>query len=241
MVISVTDFDKNYGETVAVAGLSFEVGRGDVLGMLGPNGAGKTTTLRVLTGIIPPTRGSLSINGCDIVRDAVAAKKQVAFVPDDPHLFDSLTVWEHLDFIAAAYQVNNWQAAATALLEQFELSDKRETAARELSRGMRQKVVLACAYLYDPAAILFDEPMTGLDPRGIRTLKDSIRQRAEQGAACVISSHLLSLIEDLCSHLLILHKGRRLYFGTMEEAHRQYPNLEGESSLEDIFFRATED
>ena len=115
MVISVTDFDKNYGQTIAVEGLSFEVGRGDVLGMLGPNGAGKTTTLRALTGIIPPTRGSLSINGCDIVRDPVAAKRQVAFVPDDPHLFDSLTVWEHLDFIAAAYQVNDWEAAAAAL------------------------------------------------------------------------------------------------------------------------------
>jgi ABC-2 type transport system ATP-binding protein len=241
MVISVTEFDKNYGETIAVEGLSFEVGRGDVLGMLGPNGAGKTTTLRALTGIIPPTRGSLSINGFDIVRDPVAAKKQVAFVPDDPHLFDALTVWEHLDFIAAAYRVNDWEAAAAALLGQFELIEKKETAARELSRGMRQKVALACAYLFDPAAILFDEPMTGLDPRGIRTLKESIRQRAAQGVACVISSHLLSLIEDLCSHLLILHKGRRLYFGTMEAAHRRYPNLEGESSLEDIFFRATED
>ena len=161
-------------------------------------------------------------------------------MPDDPRLFDSLTVWEHLDFMAAAYRLPDFAAAAESLLAEFELSDNRHTAARELSRGMRQKAAICCAYLHRPSAILFDEPMTGLDPRGIRTLKNSIRRQAAAGAAVVISSHLLSLVEDLCTDLLILHQGRRLFFGTMADARARYPELEGESSLEAIFFRATE-
>lgn len=239
-MISVADFSKNYGEHLAVQRLSFDVAAGSILGMLGPNGAGKTTTLRVMAGILQPTTGRITIAGHDVVENPVAAKQQLALVPDDPHLFDSLTVWEHLDFIAAAYRVPNFSKAAEVLLRQFDLTDKRDTAVSELSRGMRQKVAICCAYLHQPSAILFDEPMTGLDPRGIRTLKASIREQAAGGAAVVISSHLLSLVEDLCTHLLILHRGGSLFCGTLAEARTRYPNLEGESSLEDIFFKATE-
>lgn len=239
-MISVTGFSKNYSETLAVQDLSFEVAAGSVLGMLGPNGAGKTTTLRAMAGILQPTAGRLVIRSHDVVQDPIAAKQQLALVPDDPRLFDSLTVWEHLDFIASAYRVADFAPFAEALLEQFELADKRDTTARELSRGMRQKVAICCAYLHRPSAILFDEPMTGLDPRGIRTLKESIRQQAAAGAAVVISSHLLSLIEDLCTDLLILHQGKRLFWGTLDDARIRYPDLEGESSLEAIFFKATE-
>ncbi len=239
-MISVQGFSKNYGETLAVQELSFDAAAGSILGMLGPNGAGKTTTLRALAGVLQPTAGRLLIGGHDIVADPLAAKRQLALVPDDPRLFDSLTVWEHLDFIAAAYRVPDFAPAAAALLEQFELTEQRDTMARELSRGMRQKVALCCAYLHRPAAILLDEPMTGLDPRGIRTLKNSIRQQAAGGAAVIISSHLLSLVEDLCTHLLILHHGRRLFCGSLEEARARYPDLEGDSSLEAVFFKATE-
>jgi ABC-2 type transport system ATP-binding protein len=239
-VISVTGYCKSYGETLAVQDLTLDVAAGSILGMLGPNGAGKTTTLRALAGILRPTAGRLSICGCDIAADPIAAKRQLAFVPDDPRLFDSLTVWEHLEFIAAAYRVPDFAAVAGPLLEQFELVEKRNTVARELSRGMRQKVAICCAYLHRPAAILFDEPLTGLDPRGIRTLKDSIRQRAAAGAAVIVSSHLLSLIEDLCTEVLIMHRGRSLFHGTMEEALVRYPDLEGENSLEAVFFKATQ-
>jgi ABC-2 type transport system ATP-binding protein len=239
-MISVTGFSKNYGETQAVEDLSFEVAAGSILAMLGPNGAGKTTTLRALAGILQPAAGRITIGGHDIVQDPVAAKQRLAFVPDDPHLFDPLTVWEHLDFIAAAYRVDGFSSAAESLLEQFELTEKRYTPARELSRGMRQKVAICCAYLHRPSAVFFDEPMTGLDPRGIRTLKTSIRQQAAGGAAVVISSHLLSLVEDLSTDLLIMHHGRRLFCGTMEEARASYPDREGESSLESVFFKATE-
>ena len=239
-MISVSGFSKNYGGTLAVQDLSFEVGAGAILGMLGPNGAGKTTTLRAMAGILQPTAGGIMIAGYDIVKEPIAAKQRLALVPDDPRLFDSLTVWEHLQFIAAAYRVSDFSAAAESLLEQFELTGQRDTPARELSRGMRQKTAICCAYLHRPSVILLDEPMTGLDPRGIRTLKDSIRQQACAGAAVIISSHLLSLIEDLCTDLLILHHGRRLFAGTMGEARARYPDLEGEGSLEAVFFKATE-
>ena len=190
-MIEVEDYHKTYRETVAVAGLSFEVAAGTILGLVGPNGAGKTTTLRALAGIIRPTRGRLSIAGHDVVHDSLAAKRELAYIPDDPKLFDALTVWEHLEFIASAYRVADFAPKGEALLQQFELVEKRRTMAQELSRGMRQKVAICCAYLHDPKAILFDEPLTGLDPYAIRTLKASIAERAAAGAAVVVSSHLL--------------------------------------------------
>jgi len=240
-LIRVADFHKVYRNTVAVAGLSFEVGPGDVLGLVGPNGAGKTTTLRALVGIIPPTQGRLSVAGFDVTADPVAAKQELAYVPDDPKLFDALTIREHIEFTAAPYRLaaHQTEARAEELLRQFDLTEKRDTLAQELSRGMRQKVAVVCAYLHNPRVILFDEPLTGLDPRGIRTLKDSIVQRAQSGATVIISSHLLSLVEDLCTHLLILDRGKRLFFGRIEEARTAFAGG-GEASLEEVFFRATE-
>jgi ABC-2 type transport system ATP-binding protein len=238
--IVVQEFHKSYDRTAAVAGLSFVVMPGQILGLLGPNGAGKTTTMRAICGILPPTHGRLLVAGHDVVAQPVRAKEQLAYVPDDPHLFDTLTVWEHLEFTAAAYRVANFGPAAERLLLQFELTEKRNTVAQELSRGMRQKVAISCAYLHDPRAILLDEPLTGLDPRGIRTMKQSVRERAEAGAAILVSSHLLALIEDLCTHLLILHHGRRLFFGPMAEARAAFVGIDQDASLEELFFRATE-
>jgi ABC-2 type transport system ATP-binding protein len=239
-MIDVADFHKTYGETVAVQGLSFKVSPGTVLGLVGPNGAGKTTTLRALAGIIPPTRGRMSVAGHDLSVDPVAAKYELAYVPDDPKLFEALTVWEHLKFIAAAYRVPDFEQKAMALLEEFELLEKRETLAQELSRGIRQKVAICCGYLHHPRAILFDEPLTGLDPRAIRTMKDSVASQAADGAAVIISSHLLGLVEDLCSQLLILNRGKCLFFGPLQEARARFVDLDSGASLEEVFFRATE-
>jgi ABC-2 type transport system ATP-binding protein len=239
-LIRVHDYHKSYRETIAVAGLSFEVPAGAILGLVGPNGAGKTTTMRALAGIIRPTRGTLSIAGHDVVADPLAAKRALAYIPDDPKLFDALSVWEHLEFIASAYRVADFVPKGEALLQRFELTEKRKTMAQELSRGMRQKVAICCAYLHEPQAILFDEPLTGLDPHAIRTLKASILERAAAGAAILVSSHLLALVEDLCTHLLILHKGRSLFYGSLAEARVRYADLKGEASLEEVFFRATD-
>jgi ABC-2 type transport system ATP-binding protein len=237
-MIQVVDYHKLYRQTVAVAGISFEVQPGQILGLLGPNGAGKTTTMRAIAGIIPPTSGRLIVAGRDVVADPVGAKRELAYVPDDPKLFEALTVWEHLLFMADAYRVAEWEPIGQRLLEQFELIEKRDTPTQELSRGMRQKVAIACAYLHDPRAILFDEPLTGLDPRGIRTMKQSVRDRAASGAAVIVSSHLLALVEDLCTHLLILHRGKQLFWGTADQARTSFAS--GEQSLEEVFFTATE-
>lgn len=238
-VIEVQHFHKVYQDTVAVRSLSFAIDAGQILGLVGPNGAGKTTTLRALAGIHPPTKGELIVNGINLKDDPVAAKKSLAYVPDDPKLFEALTVWEHLEFIAAAYRVDRWTDRGERLLEQFELAEKRDALAQELSRGMRQKVAICCAYLYEPKAILFDEPHTGLDPRGIRTIKQFILGCARQGAAVIVSSHMLSLVEDLCTHLLILHRGESLYFGPIAQARETFAGSDDEN-LEQVFFRATE-
>jgi ABC-2 type transport system ATP-binding protein len=161
-------------------------------------------------------------------------------VPDDPKLFESLTIWEHLEFVAAAYRVADFAAKSESLLRTFELEEKRNASAQDLSRGMRQKVAIACAYLHDPAAILFDEPLTGLDPTGIRTAKKSIAARAKNGSAIVVSSHLLALVEDICTHLLILNRGKRLFFGRIDEAREFYSSAGNQASLEEVFFRAIE-
>jgi ABC-2 type transport system ATP-binding protein len=238
--IIVQEFHKSYERVVAVEGLSFAVMPGQILGLLGPNGAGKTTTMRAICGIIPPTHGRLMVAGHDVVSDPIRAKQQLAYVPDDPHLFESLTVWEHLEFAASVYRVENFEPQAEALLTRFELLEKRNTTAQELSRGMRQKVAICSAYLHNPRAVLFDEPLTGLDPRGIRTMKQSVRERAAAGVAFLISSHLLALVEDLCTHLLIVHHGKRLFFGEVAEARSSFSGVDADASLEEVFFRATE-
>lgn len=238
-MIQVENYVKTYRSTLAVSGLSFTVTPGSVLGLVGPNGAGKSTTLRALAGIIPPSSGKLLVAGCDIVQDPLGAKNRMAFIPDEPQLFEVLTVWEHLEFTAAVYRIPDFAPLGEQLLTQFELTEKRNSIAQELSRGMRQKVAICCAYLHQPQAILFDEPLTGLDPRGIRTLKSSIKERAAAGAAVMVSSHLLDLIDDLCTHLLILHHGQSLFQGTLAEA-KSLMEIHGGASLEDVFFQFTE-
>jgi ABC-2 type transport system ATP-binding protein len=240
-VIRVRDLHKSYGGKIAVAGLSFTVEPGQVLGLVGPNGAGKTTTLQVLSGILPGAHEELSIGGFHVIRQPIQAKRLLAFVPDEPMLFDLLTVWEHLRYIAAAYDVRNYEPKGEALLEQFELADLRNTLTSELSRGMKQRLSLCCAYLHDPKAILLDEPLTGIDPRGIRTAKDTLKEHAANGAAIILSSHLLDIVEDVCTHLLILQEGQSVFFGSLDEARDKYKSFDGEASLEEAFLRATAD
>lgn len=239
-MIHVVDFSKTYRATEAVKHLSFQVAPGEVLGLVGPNGAGKTSTLRALAGIIPLSGGAIRVAGHDIATEPVAAKSRLAYVPDDPRLFDNLTVWEHLMFIAATYRVENWEPRATELLEQFELTPKRDALAQELSRGMRQKLAICCAYLHAPDALLLDEPLTGLDPRGIRQMKQSVREQAGRGAAIIVSSHQLELVEGICSHLLILHRGENRFFGRIEDARQVAAGMSGDVTLEEVFFRVTE-
>ena len=241
-MIEAEQLTKRYAGRTAVDGLSFAVRGGEILGLVGPNGAGKTTTLRALAGIHPPTSGSVRIAGHDVEREPIAAKRLLALIPDEPQLFSSLTVWEHLDFTARVYGVRDWMDAGERLLAELELLDRRDSMADELSRGMRQKVAVASALLHEPRALLLDEPLTGLDPRGIRTLYDILRRRAADGAAVVLSSHLLGQIEGLCTSFLILREGRLLFHGSRDALRDRYADEVGPgASLEDIFFHVTED
>ena len=238
-MIEVRDFHKAFADHVAVRGVTFRVEPGELLGIIGPNGAGKTTTMRAIAGIIPASRGRLSVAGFAVDEDPIAAKSRLAFVPDEPPLFPDLTVEEHVRFYANVYRVADARATADRLIEEFELSSKMRTPASNLSRGMRQKLAICCAYLHDPQAILFDEPLTGLDPQGIRVLKRSLRERAEQGAAVMISSHLLAMVEDLCTHVLILAGGTQRFCGPLDELRRRFDTEESVTRLEEIFFAAT--
>jgi ABC-2 type transport system ATP-binding protein len=238
-VIDVQDFHKAFGKHAAVQGITFRVEPGELLAIIGPNGAGKTTTMRAIAGIIPPSRGRLSVTGFDVATDAMSAKSRLAFVADDAPLFHDLTVEEHLSFYASIYRVSDARARALRLLGEFELNSKLRTPASDLSRGMRQKLAICCAYLHDPQAMLFDEPLTGLDPQGIRVFKRSLQERAAQGAAVMISSHMLAMVEDLCTHVLILDGGVQRFFGPIDELRTSFDPVDAAASLEDIFFAAT--
>jgi ABC-2 type transport system ATP-binding protein len=237
--IEVVNFTKSYGSFVAVKDFSFTVRPGEILGLVGPNGAGKTTTLRALGGIHPPTSGQVRIGGHDIVADAVEAKRRLAFFPDEPRLFDYLTTEEHLQFSAAIYGVAEWRVPMNELIEEFELTDKRKALPAELSRGMKQKLMIACGFIHSPEVMIFDEPLTGLDPLGIRRMKESINRRKQGGAAVILSSHLLHLVEELCDTVAIIQKGTRLAYGTIDDLKWQIAQGRGDVSLEDAFLSMT--
>jgi ABC-2 type transport system ATP-binding protein len=195
--------------------------------------------LRCLTGIIPATAGSIRIAGHDIATDPIAAKRALAFFPDEPRLFDYLTVSQHLAFVARIYGVRDYTALADTLLEELELADKAHQLPGALSRGMKQKLAIACGLLHGPSVMFFDEPLTGLDPLGIRRMKDSILKRARAGATIILSSHLLHLLEEVCSHVLILKRGEKIADGTLAEVAARFSQGEPNVSLEDVFIRAT--
>ncbi len=235
-MIEVLGLTKAYRDVTAVDSLSFNVASGEVLGLVGPNGAGKTTTLRCISGILPPGAGTIRIAGHDLASEPVEAKRHLAFMPDEPNLFPYLTVADHLALTARLYSVPDAEAKGKNLLQELELTGKEEALPQELSRGMKQKLVIACGLLHDPSALVFDEPLTGIDPGGIRRMKQTIVRRAKEGAAVVVSSHLLPLVEEICDRVLILSRGKLALLGSLDEIRAHA----GEESLEEIFLRVTE-
>ena len=223
----------------AVDDLSLQVAGGEIVGLIGPNGAGKTTTLRSLAGILRPTSGQVIIDGHDLVTDAIAAKRQLAFMPDEPHLFEYLTVEEHLRLVGRLYQVEDFERRAHALIEELELMGKQRSLPGELSRGMRQKVVIACGLVRDSSTLLFDEPLTGLDPIGIRRMRETIVSRGRAGACVLVSSHLLHLVEEICTRVIIMDHGHKVADGTVAELASRADLAVAGSSLEQIFLRVT--
>jgi ABC-2 type transport system ATP-binding protein len=239
-VLEVQNLTKQYRKFVALSDLSFSVGSGEIVGLLGPNGAGKTTCLRCITGIVRPTAGSIRVGGFDMATQDQEAKRRLAFVPEQPNPYEMLTVWEHLRFVALAYNFKEgFEERATALLTRFELTSKRDELVGTLSKGMRQKLTIACAFLHRAQVFLFDEPLIGLDPRGARELRHAIIEAArEEKAAVLVSTHMLDTAQTLCDRILILRQGIKIAEGTLSDLRNRTP-FGNDASLEDVFLSLT--
>ena len=231
---------KYYRTTLAVDGIGFTVSDGEILGLLGPNGAGKTTILRSIAGIVQPTSGRITVNGHDLATDERNAKRSLAFVPETPNPFDMLTVYEHLRFIAMAYDtLDKFEERASTLLDKFDLEEKRNDLVLTLSKGMKQKLAVACAFVHDAQVLLFDEPLIGIDPKGSRELKDLMLSAKEAGCAILVSTHMLDTAERLCDRILIIDRGRKVAEGSLKELHER-AQMGEDATLEDMFLKLTE-
>jgi ABC-2 type transport system ATP-binding protein len=239
-MLQVEGLSKDYKDVRAVNNVSFHVSPGEILGLLGPNGAGKTTVLRSICGLLRPTAGRITVAGHDVETDEVAAKRALGFVPDNPHCYELLTVREHLKFITLAFGVPFDESAVAVLLERLELGEKRDHLVVTLSRGMQQKLAAACAFIHEPPVMLFDEPLTGVDPRGQRELRLMMQEARDRGRAIVVSTHMLDTAENLTDRILILNHGVKVTEGSLSEL-RTRAHVEGDSSLEDVFLKLTEE
>jgi ABC-2 type transport system ATP-binding protein len=232
---------KYYKKTLAVDGLSFDVGDGEIVGLLGPNGAGKTTVLRCITGIVQMSEGRIEVDGIDLAKNEQDVKRRIAFVPEVPTPYEMLTVWEHLRFIAMAYQtMDRFEQRADALMRRFDLYDRRNDLVLSLSKGMKQKLAIACAFVHEATTILLDEPLIGIDPKGTRELKDMIAHAKDRGDSILISTHMLDTAEHLCNRIIILQHGRILAEGSLAELHER-ARMGKDASLEDVFLTLTEE
>ena len=234
-MIKLNELTKDYGTTIAVNKLSLHVAAGEIYGFIGPNGAGKTTTIRMMGGILAPTSGSIIVGGLDMAKNPVEAKKMIGFVPDRPFLYEKLTGMEFLRFSADLYDVKSdiFSQKAQNLLREFALWDWADELIEAYSHGMKQRLIIASALLHDPRVLIIDEPMVGLDPAAVHMVKDILQELASNQTTIFISTHTLSIAEDLCHRIGLIHKGTLLAQGTLDEL-KHIANL-GEAKLEEVF------
>jgi ABC-2 type transport system ATP-binding protein len=238
-MIVLEGLTKRYGDFTAVAGIDLEIGASQIFGLLGPNGAGKTTTLRMIAGILQPDAGRVLVAGHDNVHEPRRARALLGFVPDRPFVYDKLTGAELLRFSAGLYGLEGpgVESRIDELLELWDLGPWRDQLVESYSHGMRQKLILSCALVHRPAALVVDEPMVGLDPRSAWLLKDVLRTFADHGGTVLVSTHTLELAENLCDRLAVIDRGRVVASGSIDDLRRQ---AESESAgLEEIFLRIT--
>ena len=238
-MIELRNLTKRFGDIVAVNRLNLSVSEGEIFGFIGPNGAGKTTTLRMMSGIIAPSEGSVVIDGMNLADHPAQVKKKIGFIPDRPFLYEKLTAMEFLKFIADLYGVNAglFRERAERILRQFSLHHWSDELIESFSHGMKQRLIISAAILHDPKVIIVDEPMVGLDPAGIRMVKDLFRSLAKMGTTLFMSTHTLTVAEDVCDRIGIIHKGLLIATGTTEEL-RQCARLH-EGDLEEVFLILT--
>lgn len=231
---------KFYGTTPAVNGISLKVEPGEIFGFLGPNGAGKTTSIRMATGIFPPTAGSILVNGLDIQKDPGLCKAKIGYVPDRPYVYEKLTGWEFIEFIMDLYECNSEHSRDLArhYLKMFQIDHAVERLIEDYSHGMKQKLVILTSLLHEPALIVIDEPMVGLDPRGARSLKDLFKKLSSDGTSIFLSTHTMSVAEEMCDRISIINQGKILATGTMAELRARGHN---DDDLEALFLRITEE
>lgn len=238
-MLQVHNLVKFYRSTPAVNGVSFEVRPGEIVGLLGPNGAGKTTAMRCIAGILLPSSGQILINGYDLSHDQKNAKSGLAYVPEVPSLYELLTVEEHLRFIAMCFErMDGFESRSESLLKKYDLIEKRNAFVATLSKGMRQKLAVACAMIHDASVLLLDEPLIGIDPRGAHEFKQELTRARDEGAAILISTHLLDTAERFCDRVIIMAKGRHLVEGTIDEL-RKKADMQ-HATLEQIFLKITD-
>jgi ABC-2 type transport system ATP-binding protein len=238
-MILIHNLTKRFGNTVAVNNLNLLVKPGEIFGFIGPNGAGKTTTIRIIGGILSPTEGDVTVAGISMADDPVRAKKEIGFIPDRPYLYEKLTGMEFMRFSAALYGVDEacLLPKAKGLLEQFSLWDWSSELIEAYSHGMKQRLIIAAALLHDPRVLIVDEPMVGLDPAGIKLVKTILRSLADQGTTVFMSTHTLSIAEDICDRIGIIHRGNLIAMGNTGEL-RQSAKA-GEADLEEVFLILT--
>ncbi|MBZ5531577.1 MAG: ABC transporter ATP-binding protein [Acidobacteriia bacterium] len=230
---------KCYASLPAVSNVSFTIRPGEILGYLGPNGSGKSTTVKMITGLMEPTRGEVLFHGQNITRDLPAFKRRLGYVPEEALLYPFLTGWEYLEFVGTLRGMDREQLRkrAAALLELFKLYPHRHGSIASYSKGMRQRVLLIAALMHDPEILVFDEPLSGLDITSAMVFRKLVKSLGEQGKIIFYCSHVLEVVEKLCSHVLILRQGELVAHGTVNDIQ----NMSGLASLEDTFSHLMED
>ena len=239
-MIKLNGLRKIYGNTVkAVDNLNLVIPDGEIFGFLGPNGAGKTTTIKLIAGILNASSGSIQVNGLDIEKDALAAKKQIGFVPDNPNMFLRLKGMEYLNFMADMYDVSAEERKSRIenLAQRFDMRDVLLDRIQSYSHGMRQKIVIMGVLVHNPSVWVLDEPMTGLDPRSSFQLKEMMREHADSGNSVFFSTHVLDVAEKVCDRVAIINKGKLAFCGTLEEMKEHFKQ---NTSLENMFLELTE-
>jgi ABC-2 type transport system ATP-binding protein len=238
-MIELRGLIKRYGDFAAVKGINLDVPSGELFGFLGPNGAGKTTTLRMIAGILRPTAGTIRIGGIDLAADPLAAKRKLGYIPDRPFIYEKLTGSEFLRFVAGLFEQSGEpvERRGRELLALFDLEDWRDELVESYSHGMRQKLIIASAFIHRPEVIVVDEPMVGLDPKAARTLKDLFREYTRRGHTIMMSTHTLEVAQRLCDRVAIIQHGEIRACGNMDELRAQAG--EAHDGLEDIFLRLT--
>jgi ABC-2 type transport system ATP-binding protein len=237
--VKLSGVSKRYGDVTAVDYLDLEVRRGEVFGLLGPNGSGKSTTLKMILGLVKPDSGSVNVLGINVEDDPVAVKRKIGYVPEAPRIYEFLTALEFLDFTGDVYGMapEEKKKRIEEFVRALDLEGREGDIISSYSEGMKQKVVIISALMHKPELLLLDEPLSGLDPKSARIVKDLLRELASQGVTTIMSTHILEIAQAMCDRIAIMYGGRLLALGTMEELRRKAKMPE--SGLEDIFLKLT--